>query len=212
MLPYTYAELTAINDVLQHQRLFSTPAPGGSSIPQPSELHIALDGTGTAEIARQVQPAHGGHMTAVMQNAANSAGGCRIIHNHPSEQSLSSHDWNVLTNHPSIELTAVNSLGTTFRGKVLDTAAFPCWQQAITAAENKVSNLLNVQVGIWVAQDNWALVDQAIEVWAIGSAIGDRLQTKGYAEFECVPGGAQTGIISYQYKQALDQAAATAIP
>ena len=212
MQTYTQAERTAIDEVHRHQLLFSAPSPSSSPIPQPTELHIALDGAGTNEIARQIHPARGGNMTATMQAAANSAGGCRMIHNHPSEHSLSSADWNVLAHHSLMEMTAVNSFGTTFRGKVLDPAAFPCWQQAITAAETNVSNLLNTQGGIWVGQGDWALVDQASETWAIGWAIGDRLRNKGYVEFECVPGGKQIGAVSSQYRQALDQAVATAIP
>ena len=93
MQTYTQAERTAIDEVHRHQLLFSAPSPSSSPIPQPTELHIALDGAGTNEIARQIHPARGGNMTATMQAAANSAGGCRIIHNHPSEHSLSSADW-----------------------------------------------------------------------------------------------------------------------
>lgn len=166
MQTYTQAERTAIDEVHRHQLLFSAPSPSSSPIPQPTELHIALDGAGTNEIARQIHPARGGNMTATMQAAANSAGGCRIIHNHPSEHSLSSADWNVLAHHSLMEMTAVNSFGTTFRGKVLDPAAFPCWQQAITAAETNVSNLLNTQVGIWTHKSEFGLA-KAIGRWSI---------------------------------------------
>jgi hypothetical protein len=117
--PFTVAEQAAINQVLQFQHTFAPPSSGPTSAPPAQELHLALDGSGNAQIARAIHPARGGTMNHAMQNAVNSAGGCHIVHNHPSQGSLSSDDWSTLAAHPRLQMTAVNSEGTTFPGRML---------------------------------------------------------------------------------------------
>lgn len=210
MNPYTKAERKAIKDVLKHQIKLTTSK---TLISDHTELVILLNGTGKRRISRTFQPGTGGHMTEVMKNAAQHHNGCRIIHNHPSGGSLSKYDWNVLANHPKMEMTVVNSFGTTFRGTVLNPKAFLCWEKAIGCAEEKISNLLNAQVRTWSKQQKWDLVDQVTDhEWAIGWAIGDRLKEKGYANFKCTPNGGQIGVIHSAYQSVLNQAAMSAIP
>ena len=212
MQPFTLHEQAAINAVLQHQHQFSRPATGLSSTPLPTEMHIALDGAGVSLVDVVVHPATGGDMSASMVAAANSAKGCRIFHNHPSEHSLSAADWTVLANFPGMEITAVNSEGTTFRGKVLMASAISNWKTDIQVASAQISNSVSQKVSQWTNLGDWNFVDQATEEWAIGWAIGDCLASKGYAEYECIPAGRERGIIQPAFMQELMSIASLAIP
>lgn len=194
---YTAVERQAIQTVLNHQLTFLPIPLSGSPSGAATEMHIAIDSTGTAVIDQVIHPATGGHMTEKMQAAAVTEAGCRIIHNHPSQHSLSHSDWNVLAAHPSVEMTAVNSHGTTFRGKVLDPGAFADWATMMTNLPILVTNCLSQQVTAWISQGLWDVVDVSVqETWIVGWAIGDRLQAKSYALFECIPAGAQIAACS----------------
>lgn len=191
--PFTDAELKAIKEVQQHQHSFSPTAPQ-------SELQIALDGHGSKEIDRQITPSGGGNLTATMIQAASSPTGCRIIHNHPSQGSLSSSDWNALACYHGMEMTAVNSQGTTFRGKVIKPSAFINWYQDIQSAYDSISMEFHKQIGVWYSQQNNHLGDFALDNdWLVGKAICEQLASKGYVEFECnLKGSDSTAMLSPQ--------------
>lgn len=196
--PFTTQELLAIGEVLQHQRDFSPLPPNTPVTAVASELHIALDGSGTKEISRQVQPAHGGEMDEAMAAAASSAAGCRIFHNHPNQGSLSASDWNVLANHPAMEMVAVNSRGTTFRGRVLMPGAFPDWFASVHAVYGTVSAQWEAAITDWANQGSFELVDFANDNgWLVGAAIGEHLQSKAFAEFEFDPAGTNVEAMSH---------------
>lgn len=87
-------------------------------------------------------------------------------------------------------MTAVNSEGTTFRGRTLNAAAYPlqspthfqsCWDY--------VAGEFEKQITLWFGSTaTFDLGDfGAGNGWLVGRAIGDRLHAAGYAEFECLP-------------------------
>jgi hypothetical protein len=215
--PFTAAEHTAIDEVLRHQRSFLPVPPIAPTTGERSELHIALDGHGLAEISRQLRPPQGGEMTEEMVAAAQSAIGCRIVHNHPTQGSLSASDWNVLANHPGMEMVAVNSRGTTFRGKTLKPDAFADWYAELAQAESYVSHRWEPAISEWYNQQNMDVADFANDNgWLTSMSIGERLAAKGFVEFEVVPAGSDAAALSDPraagIRQLLDQWCAIAIP
>ena len=178
--PFTATEQGAISEVLAHQRIFKN-ALGTAA----SELQIAVDGLGVAVVSRQIQPAQGGEMNDEMKAAANSTAGCRIIHNHPNEGSLSASDWNVLANHSGMEMVAVNSQGTTFRGTVIAPDTFLNWHSKISEVEAVVGARWETQVTEWFNQGKYDLGAFANGCgWRLTLAIAERLRCKGYVAFE----------------------------
>lgn len=216
-LPFTPAEKQAIATVLQHQHTFLPIPPNEPTTQVRSELHIALDGIGSQEISREIHPASGGMMNQTMIAAALSATGCRIIHNHPSQGSLSSSDWNVLAQYPSMEMTAVNSHGTTFRGKVKQPQAFSNWYLKVQEAQNFVSDEFQKQISAWLSSQLFSIAEFGLESdCLVGKSIAERLEMKGYVEFECILSGSDITKMSHQHAQTilqlLRQWCSTAIP
>lgn len=197
--PYTSVELTAIGEVLAHQRTFSPLTTGVQATRPQTELHIAVDGTGSAEISRQIHPASGGEMNEAMKAAAASGIGCRIFHNHPTEGSLSASDWNVLASHPAMEMTAVNSRGTTFRGSVVTAEAFPSWFAVVGQAEAAVSDLWERMVGEFYGNGDFHRGDLAqANGWLVTFGIAERLLDLGCVEFETNLAGSDIAVMSHQ--------------
>lgn len=195
--PFTPVELAAIQEVLAHQRAFSSPVPDSVATNGASELHIALDGTGTTEVSRQIVPASGGEMDAAMKAAANSQVGCRIFHNHPTQGSLSASDWNVLANHPGMQMTAVNSRGTTFRGEVVAVGAFPSWFAAVARAEGDVSGRWESEISSLYDAGQFDLADFAqANGWLVTLCIAERLRDLGLVEFLAVCVGADAAALA----------------
>ena len=60
-------------------------------------------------------------VTDSMKAAIGSGSGVRLWHNHPSQDSLSHHDWTCAATCPSVEIVALNETGSLFVGRV------PCW-------------------------------------------------------------------------------------
>jgi hypothetical protein len=215
--PFTSLERASIGEVLAHQHGFAPPPGVQPTTGEASELHIALDGDGAKEISRQVQPAEGGEMDEAMQAAANSSLGCRIFHNHPSHGSLSASDWNVLANHPGMEMVAVNSRGTTFRGKVVAAEAFPDWFAAVTNAETAVCEQWEAMISTAYNRGDFDLGDYAsANRWLVTLAIAEELCARAYVEFEAVPIGEDAAVLSDKraiaLRQDLQQMCAAAIP
>ncbi|GEO00566.1 hypothetical protein NSE01_23980 [Novosphingobium sediminis] len=200
-VPFTTTERDSIEEVLAHQRAFKN---GSGAVN--SELHIALDGVGQTEVSRQIQPPAGGEMDAPMVAAANSIAGCRIIHNHPSEGSLSASDWNVLAHHSGMEMVAVNTQGTTFRGKVIEPDAFPNWFTKISEVEEVVGTRWEAQVTEWYNQGCFDLGDFANGCgWRVTLAIAERLRAKGHVAFEATLAGADAQDALDPRTKAIDQ-------
>lgn len=204
---FTAAEQTAIDQVLKFQWTFAPPQSGPMTAPPAQELHVALDGLGSVHIACDTHPARGGNMSQAMLAAANSPSGCHIIHNHPSQGSLSPDDWNALAAHPWLQMTAVNSEGTTFRGRMLNAA---CLQQVPTYFQScwdYVAEEFEKQITLWFGSaTTFGLGDFGTNNgWLVGRAIGERLQAVGYAEFECLPNRANVTALSDPRAPVIDQ-------
>lgn len=181
---FTSAEHAAIAEVLAHQHAFSPVPPVEPVIADESELHIALDGEGIAEIARQLHPAQGGEMNEAMVAAAKSEVGCRIVHNHPLQGSLSASDWTVLAHHPGMQMVAVNSRGTTFRGMVT-LAETIASLGAIRKAEADLPAQWERMITDYYNDYEFDLADHAANTrWLVSLAIGTRLRDKGCVAFE----------------------------
>ncbi|MGO7445119.1 hypothetical protein ACC668_10475 [Rhizobium ruizarguesonis] len=83
------------------------------------ELHVYVTEDGHAVLDVTVNPATGGPLSPKI--VALLAGGqkVRLLHNHPSGQSLSSFDWDTLAQHYGVlEIVAVTPNGSISRGKV----------------------------------------------------------------------------------------------
>lgn len=57
-------------------------------------------------------------LTDLMKDAMRTGLGVRLWHNHPSQDSLSSHDWNCAGACPEVEILAVNASGSIFVGRM----------------------------------------------------------------------------------------------
>jgi hypothetical protein len=215
--PFTPFEQRAIAEVLAHQHACISSSSNNSAAPILTELHIALDGNGSAEISRQIVPAKGGVMNLAMTNAAHSSVGCRIFHNHPSEHALSPSDWGVLANHTGMEMTAVNSSGTTFRGRVLVSSAFSNWATALNLVFSNVEAKFQNYISGLASKEAWAELDFATQNnWLVSKAVCDQLNSKGYVEFECILSGGNLSASSNNYflkiRNILDQFCQAEIP
>lgn len=119
----TPLENLAVAYVHAAQRSFAPCGPVSATAANGAhELSIAVDQTGASHIDRQIFGPHGGHISpAVMTAIGTPTVGCRIIHNHPAQGSLSASDWRLMAaQHPGLdEMIAVNSRGSQFRGKVV---------------------------------------------------------------------------------------------
>ena len=190
---FTEAEQEAIDKVLEFQRKFAPPsnhAITDASASEEKEMHIALDGNGVVKIDCAIHPASGGHMTQAMVCAANSSDGCHIIHNHPRQGSLSSADWSVLAAHPRLQMTAVNSEGTTFRGRVLSAVCKLTIPIPFQHYFHVIEDEFEKKISCWFENNNYDLGSFSCNNrWLVGRSIGERLQASGCAVFQCIPKG-----------------------
>lgn len=146
----TPLEDLAVADVHAAQRTFAPSGPvSATSSNGAHELSIAVDQAGASYIDRQIFGPHGGHISSAVLTAIKTpAVGCRIIHNHPAQGSLSASDWRLMAaQHPGLdEMIAVNSRGSQFRGKVVTAhlsafmAAIPAPQEPSTIVEGVTSH------------------------------------------------------------------------
>ena len=130
----TPLEDLAVAHVHAAQRTFAPSGPVSATLSNGAhELSIAVDQAGASHIDRQIFGPHGGHISAAVLTAINTPTvGCRIIHNHPAQGSLSASDWRLMAaQYPGLdEMIAVNSRGSQFRGKVI-TAHLSAFMAAI---------------------------------------------------------------------------------
>ncbi|WP_413496414.1 hypothetical protein [Morganella psychrotolerans] len=80
------------------------------------EIHILL-GKNNEYIDCSINRKQGGELTEKMLKYIDKYNS-HLIHNHPSNGSLSTSDWNVLVNHLTLQMTAVNDFGSYFTGSV----------------------------------------------------------------------------------------------
>lgn len=108
--PFTTTEDQQIDVVRAHQ-LATKPA---------TEMLVCMSECGTRIIDTDVGTAHTAHLTPTMLKHLSDGGQCKLIHNHPSEGSLSTADWRLCIAHLGIiEIIAVSSQRSTYRAAVL---------------------------------------------------------------------------------------------
>ncbi|MEJ5117179.1 hypothetical protein WH158_07075 [Gluconobacter cerinus] len=124
--------------------------------PRVYELLICLDSAKTLEIDRTCGTPSGAELTSKMLSfGVKHNRGAVLVHNHPSQGSLSDSDWKILFNFPGVkEIVAVNSSGSVFSGKVTTS----------TTAGSIPTQLIN-------QQDNSATVKQEIDYKIAGNSL-----------------------------------------
>ncbi|MFY8210623.1 MAG: hypothetical protein ACOVOE_15110 [Caulobacter sp.] len=132
-------------------------------------------------------------LTAPMLQEIATNGGCILIHNHPSEGSLSYSDWSLAAGNPGIgEIVAVNSSGSIFRGRTIGSAK--------TSLESKIKvGDVAPDVGQAVLNSLWDLFKaklvEGIEMpnpgalenlmsWIWSHLVNERLKELGLVEYE----------------------------
>lgn len=150
----TPLEDLAVAYVHAAQRSFAPSGPASATLQNGAhELSITVDRAGASHIDRQIFGPHGGQISpAVLAAIRTPTVGCRIIHNHPAQGSLSASDWRLMAGQqPGLEeMIAVNSRGSQFRGKVVTknlsafTAAVPTSSEPSTIVEGKTSSHTSV--------------------------------------------------------------------
>jgi hypothetical protein len=177
---FTPTELAAI-DLVRHHQI------GTKS--EPTELLICLDRTGSKVIDAKVGSSQGVPLTPQMLAASCPNVGCRLIHNHPREGSLSQYDWELLLSHQGIlEIVAVNSQGSTFRGAILDRCGLQAIVKQIDGHRDAVECAVSAQAG-----GDPKRIDIILELeWLWGDIINERLAAKNlityapiYASHDC---------------------------
>lgn len=107
---FTGLETTSFNDILAFAQ--------GSTVHR-NELMRCLDAAGTLLHAEST-----GHceapLTDEMKDAIVAGGGVRLWHNHPTQDSLSHHDWFSAGASPDVEILALNERGSIFVGRIVD--------------------------------------------------------------------------------------------
>ena len=146
------------------------------------EIHVLVDNNGNIINENQVST-NGGHLTITMQLFAKE-NLCCLIHNHPSNKSLSQSDWTVLSNFPNMTMVAVDSKGSTFRGKVISPQCFSDWHKEINDIYYKIERDISNYLGrLSINYEYYSDLLGKIS-WFIGVHIGDALLKKGYVDYE----------------------------
>ncbi|WP_427145177.1 hypothetical protein [Rhizobium pisi] len=93
---------------LDHIRTFTT-----------DELHVYVSEDGLTVLDVTINPALGGPLSLKIGTMLAAGQKVRLLHNHPSEDSLSSSDWETLAHHHGLlEMVVVTPNGSIYRGKV----------------------------------------------------------------------------------------------
>ncbi|MCL6329046.1 hypothetical protein EXT51_05930 [Pectobacterium carotovorum subsp. carotovorum] len=178
--PYTDREQKIISCLKDYQNNF-IDLTGSELCP---EIHVLIDDNGNIINENQVSP-NGGHLTITMQLFAKE-NLCCLIHNHPSNKSLSQSDWTVLSNFPKMTMIAVNSRGSIFRGKVIKPDCFGDWQKEIVRIYDEIGRVVsNYLTELYLNVDEYYSAELLEKTsWFVGVHIGKALLTKGYVYYE----------------------------
>lgn len=114
---FTDEEAEQIKLVQAHQETLIATA-------QPlTELLVCMARNGVTVVGQSIGSNAQAGLSDPMLQEIRANGGCMLIHNHPSEGSLSYDDWNLVAGNPGIdEIVAINSSGSIFRGRALANA------------------------------------------------------------------------------------------
>lgn len=83
------------------------------------ELHVYVTEDGHTVLDVTINPASGGPLSTKIGGMLAAGQKVRLLHNHPSEDSLSSSDWETLAHHHGmLETVVVTPNGSVYRGKV----------------------------------------------------------------------------------------------
>lgn len=120
------------------------------------EIHIILDQNNNY-FDCSINPEDGGNLTRKTINELKKKN-LHLIHNHPSNGSLSTSDWNVLFHNPNLKMTAVNQYGSFFTGEVKKTSNTiekdeQCLLSNIKKFEN-IKNQLQIDIGKMITSYN----------------------------------------------------------
>lgn len=141
-LPFPAAVNAAIDLAYKHQLGLMEGRPS-------TEILICLSNDGTYVIDASVGEPDKVQLTEKMLNAASSAEGCCLVHNHPKRGSLSAADWRLAVQHSGIhEIIAVNYRKSIFRG-VPNRGKSAAFSDVIQGSD------LSVQIGADVLQTVW---------------------------------------------------------
>lgn len=177
--PYTAKEKEVISCLNDYQNKF-TSSEENENCP---EIHILMDSDGKIIDKNQVSSI-GGYLTSNMELFAKEHL-CCLIHNHPSNNSLSQSDWNVLSNFPKMTMVAVNSQGSTFRGKVILSECFSDWGNEINNIYYKIDIAISNYLTCLCLETDEYYSDILSEIaWFVGVHIGCTLSKKGYVDYE----------------------------
>lgn len=144
------------------------------------EVFILLNKSGDL-IERKTVSSIGGCLTEKMTKAIENEP-CIFIHNHPSNHSLGQDDWNALSNNLKLEMVAVNSNGSTFRGKVIEPFAFIDWLQMMSDVYHNVEYEFESYLRTELRHNNADFIMKVRSL--IGIHIGITLHEKRYVIYE----------------------------
>lgn len=107
---FTPAELQAFTEILTFAR-----DPANTQM----ELLLCMDAAGTYEHGRSTGR-NAAPLTPEIDAAIAEGGGVRMWHNHPSQDSLSHHDWLCAGLSDMVEVVALNAQGSIFVGRIVE--------------------------------------------------------------------------------------------
>lgn len=142
---------------------------------------ICLDAGGQFVIDVSVGGTAAAPLTAAMLAACGKGGACRLVHNHPSEASLSEQDWRLLHGQPGrIEISAVNSNGSVFRGAVLNRAGLAALLGQLDEISGHVETATSPKNGVYgPLMKSWLALP-----WLWNDAVNERLEATGLVDYE----------------------------
>ncbi|MBE0090489.1 hypothetical protein FOT81_04530 [Raoultella planticola] len=178
---YTDEEMKIISCLNNYQTNF-TPSSPDDKCP---EIHILIN-KDFEIVDKNTVSYRGGNLTNKMTLFAKN-NYCCLIHNHPSNCSLSQSDWNTLSNFTNMTMVAVNSQGSTFRGKVIVANSYTCWLDSMnTIYDNITSEIDNFLTGLSMSYFCYEQLCFDDIKWLIGIHIGKRIKNKGIVDYEYI--------------------------
>ncbi|WP_368937550.1 hypothetical protein [Proteus terrae] len=119
------------------------------------EIHIILD-QNNDYFDCSINPEDGGNLTQKTINGLKKKN-LHLIHNHPSNGSLSTSDWKALFHNPNLKMTAVNQYGSFFTGSLINKGN----STKINTFYQKLSGLSSIQSIL--VQDHTSFINLCIK-------------------------------------------------
>jgi hypothetical protein len=139
-----------------------------SSNPNETEVLFCVDQDGKYLIDCTVGEKTHTQLTEKMKGALKSKVSCKLLHNHPKQGSISKDDWRICIENDSIvEIIAINTNGSVFRGAVKDRSRL---EEIIQNFDNI---LYNVEISVCNNCTNFDL--RVSLLWTVGDIVNNRL-------------------------------------